>query len=164
VVIDMPDEAEARKARAVERAQEILARQPSADELAADEARRQANRLAQIMNPAPVEIVCKDAAPLHFRRQDDALIGRARDPVARVRRDERARAWFDTIDKLMVEKIAPAVRNRQTGLAIQLVLTEMAASAIAAAERADKLEARLAAIEATTSKPRHRVKAISRTI
>lgn len=74
---------------------------------------------------------------------------------------ERRREWFYRINTFMADHVDKVV-DKATAGAIYRVMLEMSASAVAAAARADDLEARLDALESAMPKPRQRVPAVSR--
>lgn len=117
MVMDMDD----REKTVHERAEEILARQPTPDEIAEHEARVQSNRIAEIMKPKP-EII--------HRVQENAAAknGHTSRPATRRYVDRQ----FDTLLDVFARKFA-------------------------------EIQHQISASEAAV-KPRHRVKARTRTI
>lgn len=75
----------------------------------------------------------------------------------RLTREERAAVWFDKVKALDAE-IAPLLKGGEVRAAIKKVLLQLAARNVAELEHRDRLEDRIAALEAA-AKPRQRVKA-----
>lgn len=143
---------------ALERAREILERQPSPEELAQDEERRRSNRLAEIMNMT----VTKEAPPMVRKVNGNALRDRPTNrPETEQEITDRMKAHaVDLCCEIMRAVRAENTTSNKIAEAITPIVSEIILVSIANQIKRAELERRIEALE-KQMKPRHRVAAIT---
>ena len=143
------DEGPDRESRVLERAAEILADEPTDDEIAEHEERARRNRIERIMALAPAD---PPPPPVVHKVRENARVEPVTDAPST--QDERVLWWARRCDELMF-----SLRHMQPRGVAAILLRELAAVSISGARQRERIEHRVAALEAAHPKPRIRVAA-----